>query len=144
MIDNLLLLEEKFSDQLKAEITDVPVLGYFDLASLSEDNILSPAIYLIPGIPGVEDQLEGNREIPGVVMLTQQISVVVVVRSISRPAEARQEAGSLLYRALKALLAKKLGDGFSRVRLEDPGEIITSENFSYFPLQFSSKFTIKQ
>lgn len=130
--------------RLEAELADLSssaglkVLSAADLAGVAEGAQHTPSVHVVYNgdvIPGGDSVDEGNYHV-----IQQRWIVVVAVRNAGNQRTgkaARDDAGPIISRVIKALSGWRPGQGLSPLRrVTAPGPAFTPGGYAYFPLQF--------
>lgn len=140
--DNFLVLEQAIADRLTEQLADmtpvVKVLTSKDLAGVTEDQQITPAVHVIyKGYRMVEGRTDGNTA-----RVEQTWLAVVATRNAKTQrtgTAARADAGLIARRVLSALMAFK-PDGCSKpLRLTDAPDGGGTSGFAYLPLGFTAE-----
>ena len=147
-IDNLFALEPEIVARLKAALADRPdvhVLSAIDLAAVTEEKQLLPAVHVLHRGFAVSTVAGASRADGRAQVLDQEWVVVVATsakRDLKRGTDGRVQAGQLAVRALMALMGYRCPSAAGPLRLV-PGPGGSIENgFQYLPLSFQTMVAV--
>lgn len=131
-------IQDAIVDRLKAAEPDAHIAIADELADLEERQQRTPAIHVIyQGYTPTRDLGEGHiQEIQTV------WTVVVAVRS-AREGGTREQAGPLLDAAFTALAGQRPTPDTSPLRLQAGPGSVHRPGFSYYPLTFATRQTVR-
>lgn len=143
--ENFLALETLLIARLAAQLADlmpkVKVMSSSDLAGISEDQQVTPAVQLVyRGYRVVETNHSNNSA-----RIEQTWLAVVATRnakSLRTGDAARAEAGVITRRVLHALMGHRLEGTSKPLRLADAPEAGYSAGYQYLPLAFVAELTV--
>lgn len=144
--EDYLAAEQALIERLKAEVPGVTIQSAPDLAGITEDRQITPAVIVLYAgdqVPGGDAVDQGDYH-----RIKQRWMTVVAVRSAKgqRSGEGvRDAAGPLLSKVIQALGGWRPEKGFGRmVRESAPRPAFTRGGYGYFPLQWGIDLLTRQ
>jgi phage gp37-like protein len=140
--NNFLALEPELVARLRAQLAGVHVLTGVDLAEVTEEKQLTPAVHVV--FAGYQ-VLESRRD--GLVSRVEQTWLAVVAtrnsRNLATGASARQDAGTLAARVAAALMGHQPLSAATPLRMEGAPNPMFRGGHQYLPLAFSTELVLK-
>lgn len=147
-IDNLFAIEPEIVTRLKSALSDLPEVHVFsaiDLAAVTEEKQLVPAVHVLHRGFGVSTVAGASRSDGRAQVLDQEWVVVVSTsakRDLKRGTDGRMQAGQLAVRVLLALMGYRCPSAAAPLRLvPGPGGSI-EKGFQYLPLSFQTMVAV--
>ena len=145
--DNFLALEPELMERLRAQLTGltpaVHVLSSADLAGVTEEKQLTPAVHLVYQGYRVTE----SREDGAAARIEQTWLVVVTTRNtrgLKAGDEARAQAGPLASKVIAALMGWRAASATKALHLVAGPGAGFSAGFQYLPLAFKAELLVKK
>lgn len=145
-LENLLQLEDEMLRRLKDQLAGlrpaVHVLTAADLADVTEEKQLSPAVHLVyQRYRVVESRMDGRAA--RIAQVWMPVVCVRNTRTTRTGAAARNEAGALAAQVTQALMGWQPPSAVKPLQLVPAPGAGFSKTFQYLPLAFEAEIVIK-